>query len=314
MFLDMVDDLGQPIPSSTKKELTILTAYNDSSIMQHGSVCIQCAHKSKWTTLKFFVVTTEGPTIIGLPSLRNLELISLHCTIKEDKGPINFIVELTNSYPNQFDRIGHFKSDYHIVLKPDHHPMIHALRKCPIHLRDEIKELKTMESQGLIRKVSEPTEWVCSIVYIYFRKRRNGKLRLCLDPKDLNRAIMRCHYKIPTMLLGAQHFSKLDTKNRYWSIPLDKESQLLTTFHSPFGRFCFRRMPFGLMMSEDVFMQGMDMILEKCLGTIGLIDDVIVYGKMKEEHDSNLHNIMRIAQTMDKKQIHFLVLSTIRVV
>ena len=159
MFPDKVGDLRQPIPGSTKKELTILTAYNDSSIVSHGSVYIQCAHKGKWTTLKFFVVITEGPTIIGLPSLRNLELISIHCTIEEDKGPINPIVELTNSYPNQFDCIGHFKSDYHIVLKPDHHPMIHAPRKCPVHLKDEIEEeLKTMESQGIIRKVSEPTE------------------------------------------------------------------------------------------------------------------------------------------------------------
>ena len=142
-------------------------------------------------------MTTEGPTIIGLPSLRNLELISLRCIIEEDKGPINPIVELTNSYQNQFDRIGHFKSDYHIVLKPDHHPMIHAPTKCPIHLIDEIEEeLKTMESQCIIRKVSEPTEWVSSIVYI---RKKNGKLRLCLDPKDLNRAIMRWHYKTPTM-------------------------------------------------------------------------------------------------------------------
>ena len=95
-------------------------------------------------------------------------------------------------------------------------------------------------------------------------------------------------------LSGAQHFSKLNAKNGYWSILLDAESQLLTTFHSPFRRFCFRRMPFGLVMSLDVFMQRMDMILEKCPGTIGLIDDVI--GKTKEEHDRNLHNLMRIAQ------------------
>ena len=128
IFPDKVDDLGQPILGSTKKELTILTAYNGSSIVQHGSVYIQCAHKGKWTTLEFFVVTTEGPTIIRLPSFRNLELISLHCTIEENKGPINPIVELTNSYPNQFDHIGHFKSDYHIVLKPNHDPYIWGMR------------------------------------------------------------------------------------------------------------------------------------------------------------------------------------------
>ena len=55
-------------------------------------------------------------------------------------------------------------------------------------------------------------------------------------------------------------------------------------------------MLFGVVMSQDVFMQRMDMILEKCPGTIGLIDDVIVYGKTKE-HDRNLHNLMRITQT-----------------
>ena len=78
-------------------------------------------------------------------------------------------------------------------------------------------------------------------------------------------------------------------------------------------------------MFQDVFIQRMDKILEKCPGTIGLIDDVIVYGKMKEEHDRNLSNLMRIAKTeglcfnsekctIDQKQIHFLVQSTIRMV
>ena len=50
-------------------------------------------------------------------------------------------------------------------------------------------------------------------------------------------------------------------------------------------------------MSQEVFMQRMDMVLEKCPGTIGLIDDVIVYGKTKEGHNSNLHNLIRIEQT-----------------
>ena len=84
-------------------------------------------------------------------------------------------------------------------------------------------------------------------------------------------------------------------------------------------------MQFGLVISQDIFMQRMGMILEKCPGTIGLIDDVIGYGKTKK-HDRNLHNLMRIVQTEGlcfnsekcaidkKKQIHFLVLSTIRMV
>ena len=125
-------------------------------------------------------------------------------------------------------------------------------------MRDEIKaELEEMVSHGIIQKVDEPTDWVNSIVYV---RKSNGKLRLCLDPKDLNKN-MRCHHKTPTIeelshkLSGAKIFSKLDAKNGYWSVKLDRESQLLTTFNSPFGRYCFKRMPFGLVMPQDVFQQ-----------------------------------------------------------
>ena len=83
-------------------------------------------------------------------------------------------------------------------------------------MRDEVKaELDEMVSQGIIKKVDEPTDWVSSIVYV---RKSNSKLRLCLDSKDLNKAIMRCHYKTPTMkevshkLSGAKFFSKLDAK------------------------------------------------------------------------------------------------------
>ena len=81
---------------------------------------------------------------------------------------------------------------------------------------------------------------------------------------------------------------KLDAKNSYWSVKLDQESQLITTFNSPFGRFHFQRMLFKLVMSQDVFQQKMDMIIEKCTGALTLIDDVIIHEKTREEHDQNL--------------------------
>ena len=159
-----------------------------------------------------------------------------------------------------------------------------------------------MISQGIIQRVDEPTDLVSSIVYVH---KSNGKLRLCLHPKDLNKAIMRCHKKTPTMeelsykLSGAKFFSKLDAKNGYWSVKLDRESQLLTTLNYPFGRCCFQRMPFGLVMSQDVFQQRMDMIIGECTGALALIDDVIVHGTIKEEHDLNLRKLMKTARTAE---------------
>ena len=155
-----------------------------------------------------------------------------------------------------------------------------------------------MEAQGVIRKITEPTDWVSSMT---ISKKANGRLRICLDPKELNQAIKRCHHKSPTVeeithqLHGAQYFSKMDAKNGYWSIRLDKESQLLTCFNSPFGRYVYERMAFGLVMSQDVFKHRMDQFLERCPGTIGIADDIIVFGKTEEEHDKNLHHLMQEA-------------------
>ena len=174
-------------------------------------------------------------------------------------------------------------------------------RKCPIHIWEEVKaELYEMMSQGIIQKVDEPTDWVSRIVYV---RKCNGKLYLCFDPKDLNKAIMCCHYKTPTTeelshkLSGAKFFSKLDAKNGYCFVKLDRESQLLTPFNSPFGRYGFQRMPFGLVMSQDVFQQRMDMITGECTGALALTNDVIIQGKTKEEHDLILRKLMETVRT-----------------
>ena len=80
----------------------------------------------------------------------------------------------------------------------------------------------------------EPTDWVSSLVYA---RKQSGKLRICLDPRDLNKAIKRPHYPTKTIedisykLRGAKIFSKLDARQGYWAINIDHESSLKTTFN-----------------------------------------------------------------------------------
>ena len=108
----------------------------------------------------------------------------------------------------------------------------------------------------------------------------------------------RCPHKIPTVeeinpeLSKAKFFSKLYTKTGYWSICLAKDSTELTTFRTPFGRYCYLRLPFGLSVSQDIFQQHMDCIIEKCEGVHGINDDLIVHGATEEEHGKRLHNIL----------------------
>jgi hypothetical protein len=204
-------------------------------------------------------------------------------------------------YSDRFTGIGRFPGEYHINVDKTVPPVVHAPRRCPIHIKDEIlSELDEMVKLEVIEPVTEPTDWVSSITSA---KKPNGRWRICLDPKDLNKAIKRTRSHTPTLeeishkLGGSTVFSKLDARHGYWSIVLDEESSLLTTFNSPgFGRYRFKRLPFGLNISQDIFQQKMDQILDRCPGTIGIADDVCVFGKDEVEHDANLHNLMRVAR------------------
>ena len=113
-----------------------------------------------------------------------------------------------------------------------------------------------MVLKGVIVPVTKPTAWVSSLTYLC---KPDGTLHICLDPKDLNKAIMQEHYKAPILdeithhLSGATCFSKLDAKDGFWSIHLEEDSSYLTMFNTHHGRYKFLHMPFGLKMSQDIF-------------------------------------------------------------
>ena len=110
------------------------------------------------------------------------------------------------------------------------------------------------------------------------------------------------HYKVPTLdeithkLSGARVFSKLDMKDGFWSIHLDKQLSYLTLFNTHKGRYHFLHMPFGLKMSRDVFQMWMDQITNRLPGVIAIHDDICVFGKDTAEHDYNLLQLMKTAQ------------------
>ena len=269
------DDDGNPKPEALEKNEAILSAYGGSIIKQLGTVNIPCKYKEKKINCMFYVTDTTGPAILGLKACTALKLVSLHCTLKtkqpdqdnaignsnasnqhsdtnkrnpnyirshvplEERPPIRNKQELMEMYPECFNgTVGCFADyTYHITLDPKMPPVVHVPRKVPIELKDKLQaELGEMENQGIIARITQPTDWVNSLV---IREKENGRLRLCLDPKDLNNAIKREHHPIPTLeevtpkLTEAKLFSKLDARNGYWNVKLDEESSYLTTFNTP---------------------------------------------------------------------------------
>ena len=101
---------------------------------------------------------------------------------------------------------------------------------------------------------------------------------------------------ILAQLTGAKRFSKLDANSGFWQIPLAEESQPLTTFITPFGRYCFNKMPFGISSAPEHFQKRLSRIMTGLEGILCLMDDVLVFGKNNEQHNERLAQVMERIQ------------------
>lgn len=123
---------------------------------------------------------------------------------------------------------------------------------------------------------------------------KSGAIRICVDLKPLNQGVFRGVHPLPKVdntlaqLTGAKLFTKLYANSGFWQIPLSPSSCLLTTFITPSGRYCFNKLPFGISSAPELFQKQMNSILHGLDGVLCLIDDVLAFGRDREEHDQRL--------------------------
>ena len=184
-------------------------------------------------------------------------------------------------------------------MKDDAQPKIHPPRKVPLSLIPKLKEtLARLEKTGVISKSDKPSDWVNSLVIV---EKKDGSLRLCLDPKDLNKAIKREYFKPPSIetisskLSGKKVFTVIDMTNCYWHKKLDEKSSELCTFNTPFGRYKFNRMPFGICSASDIAQKMVENHFGNIDGVLAVHDDITISGKNTEEHDIILRQVLNRA-------------------
>ena len=246
-----------------------------------------------WTTSQLIYVADGLKTnLLGLPTITALNLaarIDALTGLSEQDIPKQF--------PLLFKGLGNLGEEYHIQLKPEANPFaIYTPRHVPLPLRDKVqKELDRMEALWLISRVDQPTPWCAGMVVI---PKKNGTVRICVDLKPLNSSIQREVHPLPIVdetlaqLSGTTVFSKLDTNSRFWQIPLTDSSKLLIAFLTHNGRYCFNKMPFGVSNAPEHFQKRMEKILAGLPGVLCHMDDVLIFGKNVQEHDTRMEQVL----------------------
>ena len=174
-----------------------------------------------------------------------------------------------------------------------------------------------MEKLGILEETKDVTEWVNSFVIMEKKKTpvnssksptisssqgHSKRLRICLDPRDLNEALEREPYytwsieEIMAKFHGMTRFTIADFNKGYWMVELDPESRKYTTMALDIGRFQWTRLPMGSIVAQDVFQRKLEAIFLDVPEVTGIADDMVIYGKTNLEHDRHLVNFLDICR------------------
>ena len=244
--------------------------------------------KNKISTENIYVVEGMHKALLGKPAIDELHLISRAESVK---GSIDYRAE----YPDLFHGLGKMEGPYKIALTDYAQPFaINVPRRVALPLMDKTKkELRRMEDAGVIVRVEEHTDWCAPMVVVP----KKDDVRICVDLTKLNESVRRERHEMPSVeytleqLSDARIFSKLDANSGFWQVPL---ADLLTTFITPFGRFYFKRLPFGILSAPEPFQRRMSAILEGIDGVLCQMDDI--FGATQSQHDERIRKVLRRLQ------------------
>ena len=219
--------------------------------------------KTKLTSLKIQRSKQEVSAQSQEPQSHDTMSTSTNIVQKSD---LNMVIrskeQILSSYPDIFEGIGRFPGpQYHIQVDPNTTLKQTPCQLVPIHLKEAFKkEINKMLQAGIIKPVEEATPWINSFILVKGKdKLGNPKLYICLDPTNLNKAIVCELYHFKTLedithsIANSCIMMVCDCKKGYWHQELDEASSFLTTFNTKLGRFWYTVMPFGITVAVDIF-------------------------------------------------------------
>ena len=257
----------------------------------------KCVHAT------FYIFNGTATTLLGRHTSERLDVLRVGPT----KGEVNVassgsapgdLDPWLSRFPECFAGVGRLK-DVQVALHIDSgvRPVAQPVRRMPFGHRLKAKaKLDELLASDIIERVEGPTPWVSPIVTV---PKDGNDIRLCVDMRQANKAIIRERHPIPTIkellynLNGARFFSKIDLKLGYHQLELDEASRVITTFVTPFGVFRYKRLNFGVASGSELYQYQIQKAISGLAGCQNYADDIVVFGSSREEHDTRLREFFK---------------------
>ena len=271
--------------------------WNGTKVKPAGTCRINTRNSKtgKKYSVEFVIVHDDLTPLLRLQATEKMNLLSIHRDNFKVVNSVRFTSkdDVIAKYPDLFDgKLGNLEGEVRLQVNPEAIPVTLPRRSVPISVRGKLKtELNRLVQLEALPSVDQPTEWTSQFVATM---KKSGDVRICIDPKPLNEALRRERYQLTVLdeilpeLSKARVFSKVDLSSAFWHLSFDEESSLLTAFSTPFGRYKWLRLPFGLNVSSEIFQKRLCQAFEGLPVVLCIADDILIHGKDDQEPDENL--------------------------
>ena len=286
-----VNVLPKKLAPRCTKTSTNLHMWNSTKVTPIGRCNAEVlnAKNGERYNLEFVVVNEDYAPLISVKAAQLMNLIDINHDAIDLVASVSQDIDTSDLFSKQ---LGSLPGTVSFKIDENVRPVAMAERRVPLSVRPKLKkELDRLVELGVIASVTKPTEWVSQIC---ITMKKSGDMRICLDPRELNKCLIRERFTLPVLdevlheIGRSKFFTKVDLASGYWQCKLDDKSSFLTTFQTCFGRFRWLRLPFGLSVSAEIFQKKLLQALSGLRNTFCIADDVVIHGKDQEEHDNCL--------------------------
>ncbi|GJR35914.1 reverse transcriptase domain-containing protein [Tanacetum coccineum] len=247
-------------------------------------------------------IPVEDGRILRVHGERAVGITKALKSAKEDEPKLNEISvvrEFEDVFPEDLSGLPPQQQvEFRIDLVPEATPIAKSpYRLAPSEIQELSGQLQELKDKGFIRPSHSP--WGAPMLFV---KKKDGSLSMCIDYRELNKLTVKNRYPLPRIddlfdqLQGLRFFSKIDLRSGYHQLRVHEDDIPKTAFRTRYGHFEFTVMPFGLTNVPAVFMDLINRVCKPYLDkfVIVFIDDILIYSKMKEDHEVHLGLVMEL--------------------